>query len=89
MDKSIDPLWTQLTEHNLVSGEEPSSKELSSPWYIKLLLAFSGWLAALFLLLFISAGLTVIFKSTIASIVLSTLLFVLAFVIFKNNKNDF
>ncbi|WP_255524255.1 hypothetical protein [Sulfurimonas marina] len=40
MNKPADSLWMQLLEQNLVSGEEPYYQELSSPWYIKMLLAF-------------------------------------------------
>ena len=35
-------------------SQEQHSQELSSPWYIKTLLAFSGWLGAVFFLAFIA-----------------------------------
>jgi len=42
--------WKTLADAQLVSGEQPKSFEIGSPWYIKILLAFSGWLAAIFIL---------------------------------------
>jgi hypothetical protein len=40
----------------LVSGSEPEVGELESPWHISVLMAFLGWLAALFLLGFVGFG---------------------------------
>ncbi len=46
-------LWDLLKNENLVEGELPVIEDVDSPWYIKVLLATSGWLAAIFLLGFL------------------------------------
>ena len=82
-------LWTMLAQHHLVSGEEPQAKELASPWYIKLLLAISGWLAAAFLLGFLGFGFSLILDSIPASFMLSIILLGAAYMILNLDKNDF
>lgn len=42
------PLWQALSQQQLVSGEAPEGAEVNSPWFVKLLLAVAGWLAASF-----------------------------------------
>jgi uncharacterized membrane protein len=89
MHKQNDSLWAMLAQQHLVSGEEPLSKELSSPWYIKLLLAISGWLAAAFLLGFLGAGFSQILDSIPASFMLSIILLGAAYMILNLDSNDF
>lgn len=89
MHKQNDSLWTMLAQHKLVTGEVPQSQELASPWYIKLLLAISGWLAAAFLLGFLGAGFSQILNSIPASFMLSIILLGIAYTILNQEKNDF
>jgi hypothetical protein len=89
MNKQNDSLWAVLAQHHLITGEEPLSKELSSPWYIKLLLAISGWLAAAFLIGFLGVGFSRILDSIPSSFMLSIFLLGVAYMILHQDKNDF
>jgi len=48
--------WQVLAEANLVKGPMPESGDLESPWYVKVILAWSGWAASLFFLSFLGMG---------------------------------
>lgn len=82
-------VWNTLAEAKLVEGEMPTSKEEHSPWYVQLLLAFSGWLAAIFLLGFLFAAFQRLFDSTAALFTLGTVMIVFAYIILKKEKNNF
>jgi uncharacterized membrane protein len=56
MNTQTNPLLATLMEAGLVYAEPPTTETPDSPWYVKVLLAFSGWLAAIFLLFFIGLG---------------------------------
>ena len=43
-------LWNDLSSQGLVSGDVPSDENIESPWYVRLLIGLSGWIAALFML---------------------------------------
>src|SRR5512134_868973 len=63
-----DAAWRALREAGLVRGDPPAVP-LESPWYVRLMLGMAGWIAALFLLGFVAAGLTWIIRSEAACIV--------------------
>lgn len=79
-------LWKLLKNQSLVEGELPTIEEIESPWYVKVLLAFSGWLAALFLLgtLGFLGNLILIFLvSSTLFLVVGTFLIFVAFILLK------
>ncbi len=39
-------VWGQLRDAGLVTGECPPRTESPSPWYVRVMLGFSGWIAA-------------------------------------------
>jgi len=47
MSQKTKHVWPTLLEAGLAEDAEPKTDKLESPWYVKVLLAFSGWLAAL------------------------------------------
>lgn len=47
-------LWQQLTEKNMVTGEMPQQVVPPTPWYIRMMLGFSGWVASVSLAAFIA-----------------------------------
>ena len=67
-----DALWQRLKERALVEGELPTRSE-SSPWFVRVMLGFAGWIGAVFLLLFVGIGLSFIIKSATASLVVGAL----------------
>ena len=83
-------LWSELELEGLVSGEVPQPLEVESPWYVRLLIGFSGWLAAIFLLGFLAVGFEFIYRHAAAAIILGGLMLVLAYMmLLKKSENDF
>lgn len=62
MSDQREMIWAILQKTGVVHGDKPESKEPDSPWYIKVLLGFSGWLAAIFIICFLGAGFQFIFR---------------------------
>lgn len=74
-----------------VQSQEQHSQELSSPWYIKTLLAFSGWLGAVFFLVFVALFLFMdnnLDEPTFVGAV-GILLVICAYFILRVPKNEF
>jgi len=93
MESSRD-IWNRLLNAGLVEGEEPPKLEAKSPWYVKLLLALSGWAGALFLVLFVGGSLVLVLGQGIERIpVLLTLIgggvIFFAYTIFKEKQSEF
>lgn len=82
-------LWTQLHAANLVEGELPASGDAPTPWYIKILLAFSGWLAAFFLMGFLAVGMELLLDNAAASLTIGIVMIAGAFGILRIPHNDF
>lgn len=89
MSRQTEQMWTTLLQAGLVQGPAPETGKLESPWYVKALLAFSGWLAALFLLGFIGMGFGFILESSIASFITGGVMIGGAFAILRIPKNEF
>lgn len=89
MSRQTEQMWTTLLQAGLVQGTAPETGKLESPWYVKALLAFSGWLAALFLLGFIGAGLYFIIQNSGASFITGSVMIGGAFAILRMPKNEF
>lgn len=89
MSRQFEQVWTMLLQASLVQGPAPATDESESPWYVKVLLAFSGWLAALFLLGFIGVGFEFVIKSSFASLITGGLMIAGAFVILRMPRNEF
>jgi len=60
-----------------------------SPWYIKILLAFSGWLAAIFIMLFVGFALEAFIREGIALAMVGLTLMVVAYALLKQIKHEF
>lgn len=89
MSGANNQVWNVLFDDGLVEGDVPENGELESPWYIKVLLAISGWLASLFLLGFIGVGRTSIIESSFASFVVGALMIGSAYGFLRIPKNKF
>ena len=62
-------LWSSLQKAGLVTGGLPEAGEASSPWFIRVMLGFAGWLGALFLLGFVGAAFAFVFRSAASAVV--------------------
>ncbi|MBI1422116.1 MAG: DUF4401 domain-containing protein [Gammaproteobacteria bacterium] len=89
MSQSSQPVWATLQQAGLVQGNAPIPAQPESPWFVKVLLAFSGWLASLFLLGFLGAGFEVIFRNTVASAITGSVMIGAAYFILRIPKNEF
>ena len=52
MSEPSEHTWMSLVQAGVVHGPTPNTGNPESPWYVKGLLAISGWLAACFLFFF-------------------------------------
>ncbi len=99
MNQSTQQLLNTLGEAGLLRDDESSVQQdkrslhfelqLTSPWYVKIILAFSGWLAAVFLLGFVAVGFEYIIDSVIASSMMGSFMIGVAYTALRNSKNEF
>lgn len=83
-------LWKELVSQDFVSGDVPSYDNLESPWYVRLLIGFSGWLAALFMLAFIGVIFEFAFKNNVAGLIIGcTMIFSAYLMLSKKSDSDF
>lgn len=86
-------LWNILSQENLVTGNlanKPNShEEKDSPWVIKILLGFSGWLAAIFILGFFVTVFSAMSIQKPPLILIGTILIVVAFFMLHRQSNFF
>ena len=79
MTNHLDELWERLRQYNIVDGPRPGLLITHTPWYVKLVLAISGWVAALFLIAFTASIFNDLFKSALTSFAFGTTLLLLAY----------
>jgi uncharacterized membrane protein len=90
MIQQVGPLWATLLREGVVQGKAPEEAgKLESPWYVKVLLAFSGWLAALFLLGFLGMGFEFVFRSGTATFIIGGMMIGGAFATLSIPRNEF
>ena len=83
-------LWERLRQAALVEGNLPEAGDASSPWFIRVMLGFAGWLGALFLLGFVGAAFAFVFRSAASMVVAGAGACAAAVVIFRAApKSDF
>ena len=82
-------VWNTLQENGLVFGDEPEKAEPDSPWYVKTLLAFSGWLASIFVLVFLGIAFSALFDSPSTCFIVGGLMIAAAFYILRLPKSEF
>jgi uncharacterized membrane protein len=81
--------WQKLQTKELVSGQYQTTDTLSSPWFVKLLLAFSGWVSSLFILGFFLLTLNDVIDNSIVCLSIGVALILLAYTLLKNNPHEF
>ncbi len=92
MNQSDVNLWSQLKQSNLVQGDMPVSQTSDTPWYIRTMQGFAGWIAAFFLLGFFGTVFAWIFdrESAFALIAIGLVGNTIAYAIFRaSGKNEF
>jgi uncharacterized membrane protein len=81
--------WALLLEQGIVQGEQPENEIFGSPWYVKALLAFSGWLAAIFILGFVGAAFQFIFDTPLVAGIFGVMMVTGALGLLRVSSNDF
>ncbi len=89
MSTQAESLWARLQRAGLVDGVMPDTAASDSPWYVRVMLGVSGWLAALFVLGFVATGLRFVVQNELAMIVLGLMLLVAAYAILSLKGNAF
>jgi hypothetical protein len=89
MREQINKTWALLREQGIVQAEQPSYENVDSPWYVKVLLAFSGWLAAIFILGFIGLAFTFVFKDSAVAAIVGVFMIFGAFAMLRIAANEF
>ncbi len=87
-DLSPEQLWNHLAEKHLVTGEMGPLPDARSPWFVRVMLGFAGWIGALFLLSFVGAALTFIIRSSAASLMAGAIICAGVAVIFRFSKGQ-
>jgi len=88
MTTAINHLWQTLKKADLVA-DVPAQYVINSPWYVKTLLAVSGWLGGFFLLGFVFLLCLSFIEEPSAALFLSMPLFASAYFILAIPKNEF
>lgn len=89
MMNQADQTWAILQEAGIVQGERPETSVSGSPWYVKVLLAFSGWLAAVFILGFIAIAFEFILSASSVAFVFGVIMVGAAFALLRGPSGDF
>ncbi len=83
-------LWNDLSSQGLVSGDVPSDENIESPWYVRLLIGLSGWIAALFMLGFLGAGFSFVYENNTAGMIVGCGMIFAAYLMLVNmSESDF
>ncbi len=90
MKQQVKELWSLLLDAKVVEGEIPqATKKLESPWYVKVLLGFSGWIASLLLLVFMGFLLYEIFDNGSTGLFTGSVVIGIAYGLLRSAKNEF
>lgn len=84
-----EPLFTLLRKNNLLNLPANLPEETSSPWYIKVLLAIAGWLAALFFFGFFALALLDVADHLMVRALVGTAMLISAYFILKAPQSEF
>ncbi|MGP9685854.1 MULTISPECIES: DUF4401 domain-containing protein [unclassified Halomonas] len=87
-DAQTNSLKAKLTQSGIVLNASTLPATLETPWFVRVLQAFSGWLAAFFLLGFIAIGGVFIVESAAASLGLGLVLIGAAFALLRAVHSD-
>ena len=82
-------IWQTLKQAKIIEGEEPKSDTIKTFWHTKILLAISGWVAALFLLLFLGLLFSSSLETPSVALVLGTMMIIGGIALLQMFKNDF
>ncbi|OGW33042.1 MAG: hypothetical protein A2X59_03900 [Nitrospirae bacterium GWC2_42_7] len=83
---STEQLWERLVTAGLVTGDKPPQSDQHSPWFVRVMLGFAGWIGALFLLGFVGVSLGFIFRNSTAALITGIAVCTAAAFIFRASR---
>lgn len=89
MNPQPQNIWDTLQQAGLVQGTAPISNNEDSPWFVKVLLAFSGWLASIFLLFFLGLSFNFLFDESVIAIIFAIIMIGAAYALLRIRGNVF
>lgn len=88
MTRNGDDFKAKLSQANITLNEPIKPLPLETPWFVRALQAFSGWLAALFLLGFIAMGMVFVVESPATSMGLGLVMIGAAYALLRRARSD-
>lgn len=88
MTRNAVDLKARLSQAGISVNVPTTPAQLETPWFVRVLQAFSGWLAALFLLGFIAMGMVFLVESPAASLAAGLVMISAAFGLFRKARSD-
>jgi hypothetical protein len=82
-------LWLRLRDAALVEGDMPARGDMRSPWYVRVMLGFAGWIGAVFLFGFVGAAFAFVMRSGTAAMLVGAAACAAAVAIFRASRGDF
>ncbi len=79
-------LWNLLAAKSIVSGESTPMTDQHSPWFVRVMLGFAGWIGAFFLLGFVGVSLQFIMRNNTASLITGAVVCAAAVFIFRVSR---
>lgn len=89
MNSPVQPVWQRLADLELIKLTEQPDQPSPSPWYVKALLAFSGWLAAWFGFAFLAIAGMQLVESPTACLVVGVVLILIGVFVSRTDGNEF
>ena len=83
---STEQLWERLAAAGLVSGKIAPPTGQHSPWFVRAMLGFAGWIGALFLLGFVAASLQFVIRSDGVSVIIGAAVCAAAAFLFRASR---
>lgn len=84
-----EALWQRLRSAALVEGDLPARGDTRSPWYVRVMLGFAGWIGAVFLFGFVGAAFAFVMRSGSAALLFGGAACAAALLIFRTSRGDF
>ncbi len=89
MNTDNTTLWRQLQQAKLVTGAHaPEQTAAATPWYMRAMLAFMGWIGALLILAVLFTGLSGMLESNTGRLGIAIILGFIALLLFRGRENQ-
>lgn len=88
MSQSAEQIWIALRDAGLVQNEKRKPEISDTPWFVKTLLAFSGWLAAFFLFFFVAIEIEYLREEETVALIIGAVLIAVAFALLRTTPKS-